>query len=117
MGDYAPLGITLAFLMFVGIFFPFVLGFIVDVDSIQLSPLTNSLVDLVNEEVYFSVIPFVDWDDININPFSWLGSTMQGYLTISITYLGLLPDFVVIIVIIMSVVSIIYSIIKLFPGT
>ena len=112
MGDFAPLGYSVAFLVFIGLFMPFLLGFFIDVGSVQLSPMASSFTDIV--EYGFEIdLPLLD--PLSINPFLWLGTTLNAYLVESITYLGLFPDWLIALCLIMCTLGVIYSIIKILP--
>lgn len=117
MSDHKPLIYTVAFLLIVGFVLPYFLGFFIDVDSIETSSLVSPLVDVIDYGFELDVIPIAGVGEFDVNPFSWLGSTMQSYISDSITYLGLLPNFLIIIIIVLSSISILYSIIKLLPTT
>lgn len=109
MGDFAPAGYALAFLLFIGLIFPFFLGFFIEVGDVQLNPFTTGLIDVIENGV--SIFTF------EINPFSWLGAYMQNQLLESVIYLSLLPTFIIIPAIILSIVSIFYTLIKMLPTT
>lgn len=115
MGDFTPLGWTLGILLFIGLVFPFVLGFFITPQDVQLSGPTETLYDIVDDGFSLSVIPFTDWDDFDVNPFSWLGTTLQNKLLEILSYLSILPDFIQYFVIIMSIVAIVWSIVNLIP--
>lgn len=108
MAFFKPLGLVVAFILFTGLIFPFILGYFMPVESIELSPFSASLVTIVSQG--FEVA------SININPFSLLGDTLHAELTKAVTYLGLLPDFILISVLIMLVVAIVFIIFTLIRG-
>lgn len=108
VNSFAPIGIALAFLLFVGFAFPFVLGFFIPVNEIQLSSMGASVVSLVDNGITLL--------GISINPFAWLGSTLHEHLVTSVTYLGILPDFINIIASVLIVASIAYGILALIRG-
>lgn len=117
MSDFKPMGYALLVLLFIGVVFPFILGYFIDVSTIETSGFSATLVDLVQNGFELSVIPFVDFDDFNINPFSWLGNTLHLKMIEAFQYLGLLPDFIVISILILCIVSIFYTLIKMLPAT
>lgn len=117
MVSFMPLGLTIAIIILAGIVFPFFLGYFIDIETIPTSIFAYDLIDIINDGFELDVIPFTDWGTFNINPFSWLGDTMQNKLTESIAYMGLLPDFVLISLILFCVVSIIYTVVGLARGT
>jgi hypothetical protein len=110
---YAPLGVSVAVLLFIGLIFPYILGMFISVNDVKPSSFAGTLADLVDNG-FSASIPIIG--SVQINPFSWLGSTVQDTLYNSLTYLGILPNFIVIFIIVMCIISIVYSIIKLLPG-
>lgn len=112
VGDYVPLMYALGLLLFIGLCVPFVLSFFVNVDDVEPSALASNLIDLVEDGIEID-LPLMD--PFNFNPFDLLGTTLQGALVNSLTYLGLLPNFLVTFIIIMCVIAMIYTIIKLVP--
>lgn len=113
VGDYVPLLGSVAFLLFVGLVFPFVLSFFVDVNDIDISSSsTQSLITLVSDGITVD-LPLID--PFTFNPFSLIGSSAQNSLIESLYYLGLLPSFLVTFIIILCMLSLIYAIIKLVP--
>lgn len=117
MGDFAPLGYSLGILLFVGLCIPFALGFFMDVEDVPQSTFSTGLNNIINGNFSISVIPFTDFDDFNVNPFSWLGDEVRTTITNSVTYLGLLPDFLLVFILIMCTTGILYGVIKLLPTT
>lgn len=117
MVSWVPLGLTVAIIIICGIIFPHFLGYFIDVGSVTRSTFADNLVEVVENGYNLDVIPFTDWGTFNVNPFSWLGTTVQTKLEEAITYMGLLPDFVLISLVIFCVVSIIYTVVGLARGT
>lgn len=117
MADFKPLLYTAVFFVFIGLLIPFVLGFFIDVDNIQTSPLVNNMTTIVDQGFELSTIPFVDFDNFNINPFAWLGPNIKNAFVDSITYLGLFPDWLITAIVILASISLIYTVVSLVRGT
>lgn len=74
-----------------GVIFPFFASLFVDVESVPTHTFIDSIVDIIDDGITLDVIPIDGWGEFDINPFSWLGSNFQEYISNSIVYLALLP--------------------------
>jgi hypothetical protein len=117
MSEFRPLGVSIFLLLSIGFFLPFLISHIYDFGEIQTSNATSSLVNFVNDGYNLSLIPYFTFDDFNFNPFSLAGSSVQDNIANSVTFFGLLPDFVLYIYITIFIVSLFWVVIKLFPTT
>lgn len=112
MSDYKPIFYSLIVIILAGIILPFVLGFFLNVDNITTSPLANGLSDFIEEGYDVSILTL----SINLNPFGILPDSLETELSNAIKYMGLLPDFVLISILIFVFVSLGYGIFRLIRG-
>lgn len=117
MTEYKPLIYSIGIILFIGLIVPFVLGYFVNVDEVESSPLLNGSINIINANYSFQLIPFVEASKFNLNPISWLGNTFRQTIVDSLTYMSLLPEFLLLFVLILCTISILYAIIKLLPTT
>jgi hypothetical protein len=113
MGSYKPLMFTIAFMMFIGFFIPFLLGFFVDVSDLQTTQIIDDTIEFLETGFEIDILGLVDFD---VNIFFWVPDNIMAYITESFTYLSLLPEFLVIICLVLVSVSFVYSIIALVRG-
>jgi hypothetical protein len=106
--EYTPILVSLLFILGIGLIYPFVLGFFMPVNTVVLSPMGSAVVGVVTNGITIL--------GVSINPFSLLPFGLQGDLSNSLTYIGILPDFVQIGAYILIVVSLAYGLMKLIRG-
>lgn len=112
VGDYVPLFVSVGFLLFVGLIFPFGLSFFVDVDTVDLSTSDSSLVGVILDG--FTVdLPFVDSFTFNI--FDYMPFGVGDAIQDSALYVSLLPLFLQTFIIVLCIIALLYSTIKLVP--
>lgn len=112
MSDFRPIAISLIIIILAGIIMPYILGFFIDVDSIQTSPLANGLAEFIAEGYEVTILGL----ELNISPFALLPSALQSELSDAIKFMGLLPDFVLISMLIFVFTSLAYGIFRLIRG-
>lgn len=112
MSDFKPIGISLIIIILAGIVMPFVLGFFVDVNSVQVSPLADGLSDFIAEGYEVTILTLT----FNISPFGILPDPVQTELSDAIKFMGLLPDFVLVSLLLFVFVSLSYGIFRLIRG-
>jgi hypothetical protein len=113
MGSYKPLFMSVAFLLFMGFVVPFTLGFFVDISYIEASPLVSFINSFIEEGFEMNILGLIEY---NFNPFAWTPDFVVDYLTSSFTYLSLLPNFLLIICLVLTALSIVYSVLALVRG-
>lgn len=114
--DFKPLGLVLVFLLFMGLIFPYILSFFISVDEVELSPNSQSLYDTIDNGFEVDLIPIAGMGEIDVNPFSWLGDGMKNNFLNALVFVSVLPSFLVIFISIISVVSILYALVKMVLG-
>lgn len=116
MAEYRPLMIWLSFFLFIALIFPFLVGYFLDLQTVESSNFTQAVINTVtyNASYRVGVIvgPYVQYNPIHYAPDSFLDS-----FTDSLVFLGLLPDFLLFCILILSIVGMLYAVIKLFPTT
>lgn len=112
MSDFFPIGASLFLIIMGGIVFPFVLDYFVDADSFQTSVLADSLSSFVTEGYTIEVLSL----EFNINPFGVLPDSIEESFGDAIIYLGILPNFLLISILIFVFVSLGYGIFRLIRG-
>lgn len=113
MADFKPLIYSIAFIMIIGLFVPFIIGFFIDVSDVPQSNLLNSTINIINDGIEVDVLGLTSFD---INPFSLLGDTLISYITEALTFLSIFPDFLIKIIIVLITISLAYSIFSLIRG-
>ena len=119
-GEWVPLFIALIFLLIVGVGIPLIVNGMTDVS--QPSP-TNSIitpfVNFVSEGVALgniSLFGITIIPEISLNPFYFLGTTLQDNLTTYIESFAYIDNNILIPVIILSFLAFAYTLIKLVRG-
>lgn len=109
MGEWKPLYISLMLIITLGIFIPFVVSSVIDVDPNEVDGILGGFIDLVENGVSFFAF--------SINPFNILGETLKEYLINNIAVFYYIPNIILIPLILMITVGIFYSFVKLLPAT
>lgn len=114
MVSFKPIGLSIAFVLFMGLIFPFLLGFFISVDNVQTTPLINSTINFLDDGFEVDILGIVDFD---VNPFFWVPDDIMNYITDSFVYLSLLPEFLIIFFLVLISVSFVYTVVALVRGS
>ena len=117
----APLFWALGAIVLLGVLIPFIVLGIIDIDDVEPTGLTGSLVSFIESGINVTLFNFTFFGfnispDINFNLFSFLGDTIIDTLVNYLIAFSLIPIWILVPLLIFIIVGIVVSVISLLLG-